>query len=455
MTLLVGVDVGTTSCKAGVYDRRGRECSRARVDMPWTTVPTGAEMDPHELVVTASTAVADALAGAPAGDIAGLGVTSMAETGVLVDGRGEPVAPAIAWHDERGGADAEALEADTGREAFVRTTGLVPGPLCTASKVRWLDRDRGVLRRARRWFNVAEWVVEGLGGRARPELSLSSRTGWLDVAAATWWAPALAATGTDRDLVGSDPVVAGTPMGAVEPGLDQGLDRARGAVLTVAGHDHLAGAVGVDAVADGDVFDSCGTAEALIVPVPPVESDVVAGLVDRGISVGRHVVPARYALLGSQRAGLALGRFLDLLGIGQDQHDDLDRAAVDVDVGHLRVEGLDQEQAVLHGIGWSPHPAAIWRAAIDRMTATTVDILADLEDVAGVTQRLVIGGGWARNPAVVASKRAALGPLVVPDVREPGCRGAALLGGVAAGVFAGVDALPSPADRTDRVEVVG
>jgi len=48
--LLLGIDVGTTYCKAVVLDADGRERSQARVRTPWTAVATGAEIDPSALV---------------------------------------------------------------------------------------------------------------------------------------------------------------------------------------------------------------------------------------------------------------------------------------------------------------------------------------------------------------------------------------------------------------------
>ena len=65
-----------------------------------------------------------------------------------------------------------------------------------------------------------------------------------------------------------------------------------------------------------------------------------------------------------------------------------------------------------------------------------------IETVAGPRRKVVVVGGWARDEAVLASK-AALGAVETPPVVEAGARGAALLGGVAAGIYESVDTLPS------------
>lgn len=444
--LLVGVDVGTTSAKAAVVAPDGRELAHGRARMPWTAVPTGAQMSAEALVDTALAAVADALERVPEGRVTALGVTGMAETGVVLDGAGRPVTPAIAWHDARGEDEARALGEAIGAEEFVRRTGLGLRPLCSIAKYAWLRRHHPGAAGGRRWLNVAEWVVHALGGEQLAELSLASRTGWLDLAARDWWPEALAACAAPPGLL--PPLVpAGTSYGAASAG----PTRLRGAVLTVGGHDHHCGAVGVGAVGDGDVFDSCGTAEAFIAPVlPTVAPAEVARLVGIGVNVGWHVVEGRQALLGAQRAGLRLQRFLDLLGIDDRQRRALDEAAAALpDAGGVRVEGFEDERAALSGLGASPQPAQVWRAALEAMARRSAEILAAVELGAGPTRRLVVGGGWASSAAVRDTKRAQLGAFAHPGVREPGARGAALLAGVAAGRYPDARALPAPLGRQE------
>ena len=126
--LLLGLDVGTTSCKAAVVAPGGEELSHGRARTPWRAVPTGAEIDPRALLETALAAAREAIAAAPEGRIAGIGIASLAETGVLLGANGEPVAPSIAWHDSRGEEQADSLASELG--TFSERTGLAPRPLC-------------------------------------------------------------------------------------------------------------------------------------------------------------------------------------------------------------------------------------------------------------------------------------------------------------------------------------
>jgi sugar (pentulose or hexulose) kinase len=132
VNLLVGLDVGTTAVKAAAFDTDLRELAHGRAPTPWRAVPTGAELDPDDLLDAAAAAAREAVAAAGAGQVVGLGVAGMAETGVLIDERGRPVVPSIAWHDTRG--DPERLAHDL--PGFPARTGLPATPLCTLVKYR-------------------------------------------------------------------------------------------------------------------------------------------------------------------------------------------------------------------------------------------------------------------------------------------------------------------------------
>ena len=438
--LLLGLDLGTTSAKAAVVTLDGRERAHGRAPTPWRRVRTGAEMDPRDLVGEAVAAARQALAATPGGRVVGVGVTSMAETGALLDAAGEPVAPMIAWHDTRGGPEAEEVGRAIGSGRFSEHTGLPLTRLCTLSKYRWMrghfpDAARGV-----RWLNVAEWMVRALGGDDAAELSLSSRTGFLDLGRRHWWPEALQVAEAPSGLL-PEPVTAGEPMGRVTDVLAE----ARGAVLTVSGHDHPCASVGAGATRPGDVFDSCGTAEAFVRPVePPVAPDAIGRAVAGGVTVGWNAVPEEQALMAGFVSGLALTRFLDLLGVSIDHRGALEAAALRVPSGAdgITVTGVTDDRATLRGIPSSVSPAHVWRAALEAVARHGAEVLATIESVAGQSGRLVVTGGWARSPVVRAVKREILGPFEEPIVQEAGARGAALIAGIAAGAFKGFDDLP-------------
>ncbi len=432
--LLVGIDVGTTSCKAVVLDSDGEELALGRCRTPWTRVPTGAEIDPQALAAAALTAAAEALAAAPRGSVAAVGVAGMAETGVLIDAAGRPVCPAIAWHDARGAAEAAELADALGSEAFAMRTGLPATFLCTASKLRWQLASVPDARRAVRWIGVPEWVARALGAAEVAELSLASRTGLLAIHDRRWWPDALAWLGVTEGFM-AEPVAAGTSVGRV----GDALPAARGAHIAIAGHDHLVAMVGAGAAADDDVLHSSGTAEVFVRTVAaPVDRRTVAAAVAARVAVGWHVMPGRWALISGTGLSGKLASILELLGIdGDAERDALTAAAGDLaaDASAVRVEGLGGTAPLtLHGIAPGTRPAHVWRAALEAGAELCAATLARSDAVGGPHKRLVATGGGVRGAAARAIKEARLGAIEWSPVQEATARGAALLAGRAAGI---------------------
>jgi sugar (pentulose or hexulose) kinase len=441
--LLVGVDVGTTYCKALVLDAEGGELAVARVRTPWKPVPTGAEVDPRALARAAHAAVAEALADSPAGVVATVGIAGMAETGVLLDAHGGPVTPAIAWHDARGSDEALGIAADLGRREFAMRTGLPVSALCSLSKLRWQRSHVAGVESAVRWLGVPEWVARSLGAADVAELSLASRTGMFCLRERTWWPDALAWLGVAEGLM-AEPVPAGTPVGRV----GDALPAARGAVIAIGGHDHLVAMLGAGATAEGDVLHSSGTSEVFVRTIPAqLEPARVADAVRAGVTVGCHVIPERWALLSGDVLSVGPASVLQSLGIdGEAARDALDAAAAQLgpaDRPPLEGSGATAPPTPYGGAPGAS-PARVWRAALEAGADVSAATLARSDAVGGPRRRIVATGGGARGAATRAIKEERLGPIEWSPVQEATGRGAALLGGIAAGLYASVDDLPRP-----------
>src|ERR1700761_2980294 len=355
--LLVGLDVGTTASKAVVFTLAGQPLAEGRAVTPWQPAASGAELDPRELLDAVLRAVGDALAAAPPGPVAALGVASIGESGVLAGRHGEPVASVIAWHDTRDEQQVRELAADLGAAEFEARTGLPLRGQWSITKQRWLARNLPATAAAVRRFSIAEWVVRELGGDEASEQSLASRTGWLDLARRQWWPQALDWSGITPSLL-PDLAVAGQPLGRVTR--PDAPARLAGAVLTVAGQDHQAASVGAGAAGPGDLLDSCGTAEALIRTArPDLPAAAVRELTAAGVTVGWHALPGRWCLLGATEGGLVLERTLQLLGLTGAAIPGLDGDALSAPPSDLRLDIGPGAVTVAGGAAASPGPG--WR----------------------------------------------------------------------------------------------
>ena len=144
-SVVVGLDIGTTSSKAVAWSASRRGGPYSEQPTPWQTSGCGqTEIDPYRLVDVAVDLIGSAVRTAESAwgpvRVRGIGVTGLAESGVLLDAAGRPAAPVIAWFDHRGGNEIEQLarEAPGFAAAFERTTGLRWSSQASIAKLLWL-----------------------------------------------------------------------------------------------------------------------------------------------------------------------------------------------------------------------------------------------------------------------------------------------------------------------------
>jgi sugar (pentulose or hexulose) kinase len=438
--LLGGLDVGTTSVKALLVTPDGTEVALGRAATTWTTTASGTETTAGSIVEAARAALAAALAKVPGDRVVALGVASMAEAGVLVGPDDSPLAPVIAWHDRRDEGQLRDLVDTFGGERFSVRTGLPVWTQWSLTKHRWLVDHVPAARTASRRYNIAEWVARSLGAAPVTELSLASRTGWLELATQRPWTESMAWSGAPETLL-LELVSAGTPVGRAQTAGDlAGLD---GATLTIAGHDHQAAVVGVGSSGAGDEFDSCGTAEAILRTVAPkLPPSAIANLTSVGVTVGWHVIRDRWCLLGATQGGLVLGRVQQALGVDTAGLADLDAAALAAadDPSVLQI-GETADVTLASGAD----PGQVWRAATRAVARQAQALEEHLDRATGPRRDLVVAGGWSNSAAVMAAKAEAFGPLRRATTTEAGARGAAFLGGLAHGTYPSHSDIPNGA----------
>jgi len=428
--VLLGVDVGTSAIKAVAVSPSGLTLSVHSAPTPWRREGPHFDIDPHTLA-RAVTEVLVRAAEAAGGTVVGIGVTGIAETGVLLDSQGRACAPALAWFDPRG--DASRVKAAVSDVEFRRATGMRLNSKPSIAKIQWLYDNISSARDAVVHLGVGDWIVHCLGGDQATEVSVASRTGLMDVTSTESWGPGVELMG---DLLPARRAWAGDDLGRAVGDIP---DILRGAVLTNGGHDHQTACLVAGAAHPGVLFDSLGTAEALIRVVHPVSKDAIERLTGSDISVGQTMLREHQVLLAGRLTGLSLERIASLVGAqSREQRQDLgtQAAALTRDSTFPRLTDVGNDHISVVDITDGVSPASLWHAAVDDLVEFTNAPLELMDEVAGSHESSVVVGGWIRNPMMAAAKTRQLGDYRVLDVDEPGAYGAAFTAGVAAGLLA-------------------
>jgi glycerol kinase len=193
MTVVIGVDQGTTNTKAVAVDAAGRVLHKAtRPIATHAPQPGWVEQDPMLMLANVVDCVREVVGAA--GTPVGIGIANQTETLVVWDRRsGEPVMPAIVWQCRRGDAELQELRSDRTIALVREKTGLDLDPTFTAGKLRWLFRHRppiaSGLRSGDYLFGTVDcWLIWKLtGGRVyATDASNAARTMLFDIGRLAW-----------------------------------------------------------------------------------------------------------------------------------------------------------------------------------------------------------------------------------------------------------------------------
>ncbi|MGQ9829529.1 MAG: FGGY-family carbohydrate kinase [Roseiflexus sp.] len=449
--LLLGIDVGTTNIKALVFDLRGVCVSAAGVTTPVERPHLGwAEHDPHKLWQAVIDVIRTALA--PLDNpqrVRGLAVASVGEAGVLINARGEPVAPVIAWYDRRTVPYVQRWNAQGDPLETFRLTGMLPVPIYGIFKLQWLrDHAAEGYATATTWLHIADYIAFRLCGVRGTDYSLASRSMLFDLRARRWSDLMIDRAGLRRDLL-PELVASGTRIGEVTSAAAAVTGLAPGTAVGAGGHDHVCGALAADVRRPGDCLDSMGTAEAVLLPLDDVLLDkrlFVANVSSwTHVTFGAHVARDRYyAGDGLFSSGAAVEWLRGLIAPGApllEASAEVETLAAATPPGSMGVLFLPHlsagERGAFAGLTAGSGRAALARAVYEGLAFEWRHMLEHIEGMLGVHAATirVIGGG-TRLPVWLGIKADVLGrPLQVLDMDESVTLGAALLGGIAAGVY--------------------
>ena len=456
-TYILALDQGTTSSRAILFNRAGEIVSRAQ--HPFRQIypqPGWVEHDPMEIWRTQAQAAADAIAGLPAGSIAGIGVTNQRETTILWDKTtGRPVYNAIVWQCRRTAEFCEELKRRGLEERIQSATGLLIDAYFSATKIRWvLDNVPGAREKADRgdllFGTVETWLIWQLTGAHVTDYSNASRTMLFDIHRLCWDAELCELLEIPMSILPL-PVANSQVYGLVKKGIP-GLEKLAGVPVCGAAGDQQAALFGQTCFRPGEAKNTYGTGCFTLMNVgeKPVRSR--AGLVT---SVAWQVEGrTAYALEGSVFNGGSTIQWLrDELHL-IDSAPECDRLAESVeDSGGVVVvpafTGLGAPywdmyaRGAILGVTRGTGRAHIARAVLECIAYQVTDLMLAMRQDAGcdITALRVDGGASVSDILMQLQADLLRIPVDRPRMVETTAFGAAALAGLSCGVWSDLEEL--------------
>ncbi len=452
--LLVGLDMGSTNVKAVVYEPDGRTVALYSVpSITHVPKPTWAFYRPEELWGLAVKALRGAVAQLDDPTrIAGIAVTSVGESGIPLDRHGEPTYDSIAWFDRRTIPQAEWLAAAVGKDEMFRLTGLSLESIFSLCKILWIrDHEPDAFARSVRWLHVADYIAFKLSGAYATDYSLASRTLLFNLHNLDWDDSILQTAGLSRDFM-APAVPSGTKIGEVTNDAAIATGLPAGAAVAAGGQDHVSGALAAGVVRHGQMLDSMGTAEALFFPLDEPLTDPELGR--QGYTQGAHVVSGKYYIFGGlYTSGVCVDWAHRVVGKDLDLHDLLVEAESTPAgsngvsfIPHLRLANSphsdSRARAAFIGLTTDIDRGTMMRAVLEGLAYEARSSIEPLLTFAGLESwpEISLIGGSARNDLLLRIKASVKNSVLrIVDLQEATALGAAILGGLGAGVYANVD----------------
>jgi xylulokinase len=456
---LIGIAVGTGGSRAVLIDAAGKVVASATVEhQPFVSLQTGwAEQDPRDWWRASALAIRSAIdkAGITADEIKGVGLSGQMHGAVLLDESDELLRPAIIWCDQRSADQCRNLTAGVGADRLIELTCNPALTGFTLPKLLWVrDREPELWRRVRSVLLPKDYVRFKLTGDKATDVADASGTLLLNVAARRWSDEMLAAAEIEQDLlprVYESQEITGvvSAQAAAETGLRAGTPVVAGA------GDQAAGAVGLGIVRPGMISTTIGTSGVVFATTNTPALDPKGR-----VHTFCHALPGRWHVMGvTQGAGLSLRWFRDQFGVRSgdissgDPYDSLTAEAARVPPGangllwapYLmgeRTPHLDPDaRAALVGLTASHTRAHVVRAILEGVAFSLRDSLEILKELNVPCETIRLGGGGARSELWRQIQADVYGHEVETMATEEGAAyGVAILAGVAAGAWPGVEA---------------
>jgi xylulokinase len=447
MNYFIGIDIGTSGCKALLFDENGRQSDYNYREYDIISKHSGqAELDTDEVMDKCFEVIRLSASSVGSASVRAIGISSQGEAFTILDKSGRALCNALVSSDSRANEMIMSWNRKFGEDKLYRITGHTPHPMFSLFKLLWIKENAPEI-----WIKAGrilcfEDLLQFRLGIANPAISwsLAGRTMLFDVVRHAWDRDILEAAGIDLTQL-SLPLPSGTVAGYPERSIAEHLNLATDTLIVTGGHDQPCSALGAGAIDQGIAGYASGTVECI---TAAFSTPLFTRELQRyNLCTYDHAVPDKYATIAfSLTGGNILKWFRD--EFGREEKDIAGKSGLDpysllIDQMPTEPSGLlvlpyftpsgtpyfdvSVKGAIL-GLDMNVTRQRILKALLEGV-AFEIRLNLDILARSGYeVNELRITGGGARSQKHVQLKADVIGkPVTIMDVPEAGCLGAAML----------------------------
>ena len=450
---LLGLDVGTTGCKAAVFSTDGRMLafSYREYDIR-RPKPEWAEVDSAEVWSKVKETIREVAPSAKNDPVCALAVSSMGEATVPVTQDRQILGPSLLNFDGRGAEFLPDLAKRMDNERLYRINGNAVGNHYSLTKLMWIKQNQPDLyHKAYKFLHWSGFVCYMLGGEPAVDYSLANRTLLFDVDKEDWSDELFDWSGLDHEKLPRT-APSGTVIGKLNPHLADDLGLAGDIAIVTGSHDQCANGVGAGVVSEGQAMFGMGTyftAMPVFSKRQPPEK-----MLQYGVNTEHHAAPGLYVSFLYNHGGSMFKWYRDTFAGLERQLAQESGKSIYADLlaemppgpskvmvlPHFEQTGppyfIADSAGVIAGVKLGTSRAEILKAILESVLFYIRELLEPLPSVGIDIQSFRAVGGGSRSDAWPQISADILGkPFVRPATTEAGCLGAAIMAGTAVGVF--------------------
>lgn len=455
MKSIIGLDIGTTGCRAVIYRQDVQVLANSSIDYPlYTPQAAWAEQDPVEIYNAAETVIREAVqqSGLPPAAIAGICISSVFHSLLPVDAEGNALYRMINWADSRSQAYTEKLKAEHDGQAIYGRTGCPLHPMYPLSKILWFRYEAPeIFAKTAKFISIKEYVLYRLLGKYIIDRSIASGSGMYNIHELCWDKELLTIMGLREDQL--SPVMATTHAeGPLLPHIATKLGLNPDTPVVLGAGDGVLSSIGSGAVNPGQLTAMIGTSGAVrvITDKPRVDEKGRTwcyNMTDQYWVLGGAINNGGIAFRWAKDKFAANEQFVaDKLGL--DTYDILSRYAEQKPAGSdglIMLPFLAGERApywnanargVLFGLNLNHGKRHLIRATLEGIVYRMFSIFNALEEVSGSVNEIRVSGTFTRSKLWVQIMADVFGRVIsVPGEPEGSAFGACVLGMYALGII--------------------
>ena len=469
---LLGLDVGTSGCKAVVFDHCGEIRGYGFSEYPVICdAPAKAEQDAMDVMSKLIAVTGQAIRQSGVRHVEAISVSVQGDATILVDRDYQPLHMTLLGMDYRNTAECGFLEERIGSRDAFRRTGMPIHPINSLAKILWYKNHAPeAYAKAYKAMTYSEFVMVHLGGEPVIDLTMASRTMAMGIRTRQWDAQILDACDVDKALL-SDIRPSGTPCGRLSERIRQQWGLENAPLLVVGGHDQTCGAIGAGMIREGLGVDSSGTAAVFSSAFASPRLD--DAMFEAYYPCYCHAVDGLYFTFAlNHTGGIVLRWFRDNIAQGKAR----DAAEAEADfyayierniknepspvlvLPHFNGSGTPvcdmHSKGAFVGMTLSTSLEEIFKGILDGLTYELKLNIETMRSAGIALNEIRAVGGGARSPLWLQTKADILGmPIVTLQCKEAGCLGAAVLAAVGSGVYPDIQAAVNAMVRIEQTHM--